>query len=238
MDTHWAMALSEKEIGKLIVAMPEGEAAGDGNISDGPLKSPSRFIGSDRQDPYTTRLHHQEFEDAHWPVYSETFTDIAVASRSSSQFPPDTIPIIQDDQDLPGYVERIKSRRKKSLVPPNNSVDDLSLFNGLTIDNDPQIHSDVISAEIHDDEFMSTVQVPGTEYSNPRGSTNPLIEQNWSGRGQHADFQKDERKLPSEILDVQETLGKTSSAIVESVKCRRILLARKTMFCNRHFTKE
>lgn len=41
-----------------------------------------------------------------------------------------------------------------------------------------------------------------------------------------------------EILEVQDTLGRGSSAIVESVKCQRILLARKTIFCNRQLTKD
>lgn len=59
----------------------------------------------------------------------------------------------------------------------------------------------------------------------------PMIEQNWSGRGQHAEFQKTERKLLDSILQVQELLGSSSSAVVESVRCKRILLARKTIRC-------
>lgn len=66
----------------------------------------------------------------------------------------------------------------------------------------------------------------------------PMIEQDWSGRGQHAEFQKEERPLVDEILKTEELLGSTSSAVVQSVKCKRILLARKTIRCNRHLTKE
>ena len=47
------------------------------------------------------------------------------------------------------------------------------------------------------------------------------------------EFQKDERNQINELLDVQEALGTSSGAKVESVKCRRILLARKTIFCRR-----
>jgi serine/threonine protein kinase len=65
-----------------------------------------------------------------------------------------------------------------------------------------------------------------------------MFEQNWSGRGHHAKFRKDERKLLDEILQIKDILGRTSTAVVESVKCKRILLARKTVFCNRNLTKE
>jgi serine/threonine protein kinase len=61
----------------------------------------------------------------------------------------------------------------------------------------------------------------------------PLFEQNWSGRGQHAEFKKHEQKLIDEILEVQENLGTTRTAFVQSVKCRRILLARKTIICGK-----
>jgi serine/threonine protein kinase len=40
------------------------------------------------------------------------------------------------------------------------------------------------------------------------------------------------------ILDVQDVLGSTSTAIVESVRCKRIVLARKTIRCSRRFTRE
>jgi hypothetical protein len=61
----------------------------------------------------------------------------------------------------------------------------------------------------------------------------PEVEQVWSGRGQHAEFQKDEQKLINEVLEVQDNLGSTRTAIVQSVKCWRILLARKTITCGK-----
>ncbi|KAF2111625.1 kinase-like domain-containing protein [Lophiotrema nucula] len=67
---------------------------------------------------------------------------------------------------------------------------------------------------------------------------NVLLEKDWSGRGQHTGFKRDEKALLNDILEVRETLGSSATAIVESVKCRRILLARKTIRCNRNFTKE
>lgn len=65
----------------------------------------------------------------------------------------------------------------------------------------------------------------------------PSIEQDWSGRGQHVKFERHQRKIVDEILQVQDTLGTTTDAIVQSVKCRRILLARKTVVTSRRFTK-
>jgi serine/threonine protein kinase len=65
-----------------------------------------------------------------------------------------------------------------------------------------------------------------------------MIEQNWSGKGQHVEYSTSEKPLLRSILQVEDTLGSTSTALVESVKCRRILLARKTVRCNRRITKE
>lgn len=64
----------------------------------------------------------------------------------------------------------------------------------------------------------------------------PDKEQNWSGRGEHVEFGKDERKHVDAILQVEELLGSTNTAIVQSVRCRRILLARKTVRCSRKVT--
>ncbi|PSN69401.1 kinase-like protein [Corynespora cassiicola Philippines] len=66
----------------------------------------------------------------------------------------------------------------------------------------------------------------------------PTIEQDWSGRGQHAEFQESERGILNGVLEVQQTIGSSANAIVESVKCKRILLARKTIRCSRNFTKQ
>jgi serine/threonine protein kinase len=61
----------------------------------------------------------------------------------------------------------------------------------------------------------------------------PKEEQDWSGRGQHAKFQKNEQGLINSILEVEDNLGSTRTAVVQSVKCRRILLARKTITCGK-----
>ncbi|OAK96817.1 kinase-like protein [Phaeosphaeriaceae sp. SRC1lsM3a] len=64
----------------------------------------------------------------------------------------------------------------------------------------------------------------------------PKDELDWSGRGQHVEYEpSDESAIP---LQMKKVLGYSATAIVESVQCRRILLARKTVKCNRRLTKE
>jgi serine/threonine protein kinase len=63
------------------------------------------------------------------------------------------------------------------------------------------------------------------------------VEQNWSGRGEHLNLVPEDREFLNKILQPQAVLGRTSTAAVDSVRCRRILLARKTISCNRHLTK-
>ncbi|KAF2801399.1 kinase-like protein [Mytilinidion resinicola] len=58
----------------------------------------------------------------------------------------------------------------------------------------------------------------------------PLLEKDWSGRGEHAEFDPDEKHHIDAILSVENVLGTSATALVESVRCRRILLARKTIF--------
>ncbi|OCL06756.1 kinase-like protein [Glonium stellatum] len=66
----------------------------------------------------------------------------------------------------------------------------------------------------------------------------PFKEKDWSGRGQHAAFELDEKAELRRIFQVEETLGTTQNALVESVKCKRILLARKTIECGRRISRE
>ena len=55
------------------------------------------------------------------------------------------------------------------------------------------------------------------------------VELNWSGRGQHVEFRHNE-KVP---LQAEQVVGHSNTALVESVRCRRIRLARKSMKCRR-----
>jgi hypothetical protein len=58
----------------------------------------------------------------------------------------------------------------------------------------------------------------------------------WSGRGQHAEYSPVEESLIP--LVEGKVLGYSLLAVVQRVRCRRIQLARKTIQCNRKFTKE
>lgn len=80
-------------------------------------------------------------------------------------------------------------------------------------------------------EYEAVLQTAGV------GPIDSELELDWSGRGQHAQFSRHEVNIINELLPIQDTLGKGNSAVVHSVKCRRILLARKTIYTNRHFTK-
>lgn len=64
----------------------------------------------------------------------------------------------------------------------------------------------------------------------------PAEELDWSGKGQHVEYMaEEERDIP---LISEKIMGHSQTAIVDSVKCRRIRLARKKITCNRHLKKE
>ncbi|PVI02121.1 kinase-like protein [Periconia macrospinosa] len=75
------------------------------------------------------------------------------------------------------------------------------------------------------------------KYLKKEGIILPLEQElNWSGRGQHVEYMPGEEKdIP---LKVAKVLGHSASALVESVMCRRIRLARKKIRCGRRLTKE
>lgn len=59
---------------------------------------------------------------------------------------------------------------------------------------------------------------------------NAYEELNWSGRGQHAEYEVQEKtQIP---LASEGIIGHSATAIVDKVKCRRIYLARKTIRCS------
>lgn len=61
-------------------------------------------------------------------------------------------------------------------------------------------------------------------------------ELDWSGKGQHVEYGPDEAdQIP---LTYEKTLGHSQTAIVDSVRCRRICLARKKIVCGRRLKKE
>lgn len=63
----------------------------------------------------------------------------------------------------------------------------------------------------------------------------PAEELDWSGRGQHVEYDAtEEGDIP---LKVEKVLGYSATALVQSVMCRRIRLARKTIKCSRRLRK-
>jgi serine/threonine protein kinase len=64
----------------------------------------------------------------------------------------------------------------------------------------------------------------------------PSEELDWSGKGQHVEYTPhEESNIP---LISEKILGHGQSAIIDSVRCRRIKLARKTITCDRRLKKE
>jgi serine/threonine protein kinase len=64
----------------------------------------------------------------------------------------------------------------------------------------------------------------------------PLEELDWSGEGQHVEYSpEDEGEIP---LRSEKILGHSQTAIIDSVRCRRIRLARKKITCSRRLKKE
>jgi serine/threonine protein kinase len=67
--------------------------------------------------------------------------------------------------------------------------------------------------------------------------TDAAPEQNWSGRGEHLELTTKDKGFLDQTLETQGILGQGSMSRVERVKCRRILLARKTIRGSRHISK-
>jgi hypothetical protein len=86
--------------------------------------------------------------------------------------------------------------------------------------------------------YWETPQVFSSEwlqYLSQRGIT-ISDELNWSGRGQHVEYAVgDDEQIP---LKPRGILGHGATGIVERVKCRRIVLARKTIRFKKPLTKE
>ena len=83
------------------------------------------------------------------------------------------------------------------------------------------------------------MQLPVLEYIQAAGARGlllpPDLELNWSGKengGQHVEFAKRE-ELPLEAIS---KIGMSLTATVDKVRCRRIMLARKTMTCGRRLS--
>lgn len=87
----------------------------------------------------------------------------------------------------------------------------------------------------------SQVNAPTPWYKYLRGIgliPDKFDEMNWSGRGQHAEFDTSEAAKLECILKAHCILGHSATAIVEKVQCKRILLARKRIRCNWRMKRE
>jgi serine/threonine protein kinase len=67
----------------------------------------------------------------------------------------------------------------------------------------------------------------------------PVFEEtNWSGRGQHVESGPGEGPTIDNLLVPEGVLGHSATALVEKVRCKRIMLARKKIQCNWRLKRE
>jgi hypothetical protein len=67
---------------------------------------------------------------------------------------------------------------------------------------------------------------------------NKFDQLDWSGRGQHAEFETNEPCTINNLLRSRGVLGHSATAIVEKVQCKRITLASKKIQCSRRLKRE
>lgn len=85
------------------------------------------------------------------------------------------------------------------------------------------------SGEVFSSEWLNFLRSRGIILS-------PDEELDWSGKGQHVEYTpQEEARIP---LTLEKVIGYSATALVESVMCRRIRLARKRIKCHRRLTKK
>ncbi|KAH7359533.1 kinase-like domain-containing protein [Pyrenochaeta sp. MPI-SDFR-AT-0127] len=91
------------------------------------------------------------------------------------------------------------------------------------------VSPEVVPGQVFSSEWLS--------YLDSKGILLHELEQlDWSGHGQHVEYrQEDANNIP---LRSEKVLGHSATAIIDSVRCRRIRLARKKICCNRRLKKE
>ena len=94
----------------------------------------------------------------------------------------------------------------------------------------PSVGSFLKQMFITKEERKSQLRPEFADLVRERGLQLPFSEEiNWSGQGQHVEF-RIAQQVPLKELNA---IGHGGSAMVDSVLCRRIKLARKTMMCTR-----
>ncbi|KAJ4305896.1 hypothetical protein N0V90_001429 [Kalmusia sp. IMI 367209] len=103
-----------------------------------------------------------------------------------------------------------------------------SILSGHSIFATPEGGHDKLE-ELHSTDVLSYLRQKGL-------IPNPFEEMDWSGRGQHAEFEASEEE--SVPLQHEKNLGHSATAMVDSVRCKRIRLARKVVHVSRRLKKE
>ncbi|KAF2786100.1 kinase-like protein [Melanomma pulvis-pyrius CBS 109.77] len=170
-------------------------------------------------------------------TYSEGATFRRIASSSLTARP------TRSGRPIPTMASRFRDKvghevvyapniRSSAASGPEHFRTPTSIMSGATVFCTPDSGSGNLD---------SVMQVPEASawnvYLREKGLIpNPFEEMDWSGRGQHAEFEAiEEPEIP---LKLEKALGHSASALVESVRCRRIRLARKTVEVSRRLKKE
>ncbi|KAH6711734.1 kinase-like domain-containing protein [Leptodontidium sp. MPI-SDFR-AT-0119] len=164
------------------------------------------------------------------------------------QFEPRSVPAREfggPGQSFASYYSAQSSLRGSSSVATNFSsgfYSGPSRRNPMSFQQSPAYYSAKSSLVTNSDKtIMEAMHNPLSGYLkavHEKGLVLPLDEElNWSGKengGQHVEYAKGE-VLPFEVIG---PIGASLTAQVDKVRCRRILLARKTMVCGRRMTVE
>jgi serine/threonine protein kinase len=184
------------------------------------------FIGSDNNRGRQKLIEQLKAYDNH--IVTAAGDDMAHSAKITSEL--EFSSIITPTSDL-----SLLKKLKTVLKPHGISSMEAELF-------DEQLAKYVQKHLAEDSQTAETSQKPvfsseWLKHLHDRGILlNPSQALDWSGRGQHVEYKaNEEAEIP---LKLKKVLGYSATAIVDSVQCRRILLARKTVRCNRRLTKE
>ncbi|KAF2729851.1 kinase-like protein [Polyplosphaeria fusca] len=211
--------------GLLANSLPGTIEGGPPSLNVGPVDSVSaesfhRLLRSDSDEAYLS------LEASRSPAGTRSFT---TSKRPGVGRPIPTVTMHFKEKSLP-------SRDATHHRLPEASGPDLyrtprSIMSGATVYHTPDSGSVPLGS--HGDTRNSA----WNSYLREKGLIpTPFDEMDWSGRGQHAEFEAtEEAKIP---LTLERTLGHSATALVESVRCKRIRLARKTVEVSRRLKKE
>ncbi|KAF2677952.1 kinase-like protein [Lentithecium fluviatile CBS 122367] len=125
-----------------------------------------------------------------------------------------------DQSTLSAYHSFVTARSRLSVSRTSRSMKGSSIDSFVSMDTISPLNKDDIARTAYWETLKKRDLIP-----------KPELETDWSGRGQHVEYEPTERdQIP---LRPEKLLGQTRNALVESVRCKRVRLVRKLMRCNK-----